>query len=60
MSKHAGFTRMDQSTQADWDIIGAEFRSFSKALPERIIAHLKLLDGDYAGFPIDRLSHLRL
>ena len=30
---------------------------FSKALPERILAHLKLLDGDYGGFPIDRYSH---
>lgn len=57
MNKHASFTRMDQSVQEDWDIIGAEFRPFSKELPNRVIAHLKLLDGDYAGFPIDRLSH---
>lgn len=57
MSKHASFTRMDQSVQEDWDIIGAEFRPFSKELPNRVMAHLKLLDGDYAGFPIDRLSH---
>ncbi|WP_234965707.1 HD domain-containing protein [Acinetobacter johnsonii] len=57
MSKHASFTRMDQSVQEDWDIIGAEFRPFSKELPDRVMAHLKLLDGDYAGFPIDRLSH---
>ncbi|KAA8554048.1 MULTISPECIES: HD domain-containing protein [Pseudomonas] len=57
MSQHATFTRMDQSTQADWDIIGAEFQHFTKELPNRVLAHLKLLDGDYSGFPIDRLSH---
>lgn len=57
MSQHATFTRMDESTQEDWDIIGPEFQHFASALPGRIIAHLKLLDGDYAGFPIDRLSH---
>lgn len=57
MTPHATFTRMDQSTQADWDIIGAEFQHFTKGLPDRVLAHLQLLDGDYAGFPIDRLSH---
>lgn len=57
MSQQATFTRMDQSTQADWDIIGAEFQHFTKELPNRVLAHLKLLDGDYSGFPIDRLSH---
>lgn len=57
MSPHATFTRMDQSTQADWDIIAAEFKLFTQELPDRVLAHLKLLDGDYSGFPIDRLSH---
>ncbi|BBH45678.1 HD domain-containing protein [Pseudomonas sp. KU43P] len=57
MNSLASFTRMDQSTQADWDIIGEEFHHFSQALPDRIIAHLMLLQGDYSGFPIDRLSH---
>lgn len=57
MSQHATFTRMDQSTQADWDIIAAEFQHFTQGLPDRVLAHLKLLDGDYSGFPIDRLSH---
>ena len=34
-----------------------EFKPFSQRLPDRILAHLKLLDGDYGGFPIDRYSH---
>ncbi|EPA95204.1 putative HD phosphohydrolase [Pseudomonas sp. G5(2012)] len=51
------FTRMDQSTQEDWDIISAEFKNFASALPDRIIAHMNLLSGDFSGFPIDRLDH---
>jgi predicted HD phosphohydrolase len=57
MNDRANFTRMDQSTAQDWALIATDFRSFSAALPDRILAHLKLLDGDYGGFPIDRYSH---
>jgi predicted HD phosphohydrolase len=31
--------------------------SFNQALPDRVLKHLKLLDGDYGGFPVDRLQH---
>lgn len=57
MNDRATFTRMDQSTAADWQLIAGEFRPFSQALPDRILAHLKLLDGDYGGFPVDRYTH---
>ncbi|OYV00526.1 MAG: phosphohydrolase [Burkholderiales bacterium PBB5] len=57
MSTRASFTRMDHSTAADWQAIGGEFAAFSKALPDRVLAHLKLLDGDYGGFPVDRYQH---
>jgi predicted HD phosphohydrolase len=57
MNDRATFTRMDQSTARDWQAITGEFMSFSKRLSERILAHLKLLDGDHGGFPIDRYSH---
>jgi predicted HD phosphohydrolase len=57
MNDRATFTRMDQSTAADWQIIAGEFMQFSQRLPDRILAHLMLLDGDYGGFPIDRYSH---
>ena len=32
--------------------------AFAAALSDRVLAHLKLLDGDYGGFPIDRLAAL--
>jgi predicted HD phosphohydrolase len=57
MNDRATFTRMDQSTQQDWQLIAADFKAFSSRLPERVLAHLKLLDGDYGGFPIDRYQH---
>ena len=57
MNDRATFTRMDQSSAADWALIAGEFQAFSRALPDRILAHLKLLDGDYGGFPIDRYRH---
>ncbi len=53
----AGFTAMEHGTQEDWAIIGGHFGQFSKGLADRVLAHLKLLDGDYGGFPVDRLEH---
>jgi predicted HD phosphohydrolase len=51
------FTRLDQSTQADWQILGGEFLKLAKGLPDRIVQHLQLLEGDFGGFPIDRYKH---
>src|SRR3954470_16065982 len=48
---------MEASTQADWRIIGAEFVRFARGLPDRVLKHLMLLDGDFGGFPVDRLTH---
>jgi predicted HD phosphohydrolase len=53
----AEFTTMEASTAEDWARIGAEFLTFSQKLPDRILAHLRLLDGDYGGFAVDRLTH---
>ena len=53
----ASFTDMQHSQADDWRIIGAEFRTFAAHVPDRVLAHLRLLDGDCGGFPIDRLAH---
>jgi predicted HD phosphohydrolase len=53
----AHFRRMQESTAADWKIIAGEFAPYAAALPDRVLAHLALLAGDYGGFPIDRLQH---
>jgi predicted HD phosphohydrolase len=55
--QRATFRSMEESSQADWAIIGSHFMSFNQDLPDRVLKHLKLLDGDYGGFPVDRLQH---
>ncbi|WP_298183897.1 HD domain-containing protein [uncultured Pseudomonas sp.] len=57
MNTHAQFTHMEDGSAEDWRIIAEDFMAHAAKLPERILAHLKLLDGDFGGFPIDRLSH---
>jgi predicted HD phosphohydrolase len=56
-SKRAQFHAMTESTPEDWQLIGGELEHFAERLPERLVAHLKLLRGDYGGFPVDRLEH---
>ena len=53
----ATFTSIESSSAADWQVIAKEFGDFARALPDRILTHMKLLDGDFGGFPIDRLTH---
>ena len=53
----ASFKKMSQSTADDWQGIMQEQLQFIGKLPDRIMAHLQLLDGDYGGFPVDRLQH---
>ena len=53
----ATFTDMKDSTREDWDKIGQCYREFAKGHPERILDHLRLLDGDFGGFKVDRLTH---
>jgi predicted HD phosphohydrolase len=57
MNDRATFKSMDTSTADDWAKIRAESVPFGKSLPERVLAHLKLLEGDYGGFPVDRYMH---
>lgn len=51
------FTSMEKSTSADWNVLSSHFLEYSRKLPDRVLAHLRLLDGDYGGFPVDRLTH---
>lgn len=53
----ASYTTMADGTQDDWNIIVSQMKPHQKALPERLIAHLNLLGGDYGGYAVDRLEH---
>ena len=57
MNARATFNRMEESTKEDWGLIVPEAMKMARTLPDRVITHLQLLDGDYGGFPIDRYSH---
>jgi predicted HD phosphohydrolase len=53
----ARFTSMEHGTADDWAVISSHFPDFARGLPDRVLAHLRLLDGDYGGFVVDRLTH---
>ena len=53
----AGFSDMSKSTADDWQIIMGEQIKFAPNGGKRVLDHLRLLDGDYGGFPVDRLTH---
>lgn len=55
--KQAKFKEMLEGTAEDWAAIAGHAKDFNKGLAKRVLAHLRLLDGDYGGFPIDRLEH---
>lgn len=57
MNKKPTFTSFSETTAEDWENIFSEQASLYTDLPIRIIDHLKLLKGDFSGFPIDRLDH---
>lgn len=57
MTEHATFSSMEHSTAHDWALIAADAKIAGRSLPDRVLAHLKLLDGDQGAFPIDRYQH---
>jgi predicted HD phosphohydrolase len=53
----AQFSAMTEGTQEDWSIIAASALEFYPGLADRVMTHLTLLDGDFGGFKVDRLTH---
>lgn len=53
----ATFRAMTEGTQEDWMKIASQFGPFAAKGGRRVLDHLRLLDGDYGGFPVDRLEH---
>ena len=53
----AEFRAITASTASDWALIGEQFLEYARHLPDRVLKHLRLLEGDYGGFPVDRLEH---
>jgi predicted HD phosphohydrolase len=56
-AERASFTSIESSTAADWQLIIGQLKPYARLLPDRVLAHMKLLEGDFGGFPVDRLTH---
>ena len=56
-SNQAQFKSMTEAQASDWGIIAGHMKGFMTELPQRIVAHMELLRGDYGGYPVDRLEH---
>jgi predicted HD phosphohydrolase len=48
---------MTDATPEDYQVIGAHGLAFMQGLPDRVLAHLRLLAGDTGGYAVDRLTH---
>jgi predicted HD phosphohydrolase len=55
--ERAGFTALKDVTAVDMRLIVRSAEAFGAGLADRVLAHLRLLDGDFGGFPVDRLTH---
>ncbi len=53
----ASFTAMTEAGPEDWKTIEEAHMEFCETIPERVLDHLRLLDGGFGGFPIHRLDH---
>ena len=53
----ASFKSFEDSQPEDWQTIAKNAAAFNKGLAKRVLDHLRLLDGDFGGFPVDRLQH---
>ena len=53
----AKFRRFDECTKEDMDAVAVNLIEYASELPDRVLEHLKLLDGDTGGFNVDRLEH---
>lgn len=56
-TSRAQFRSMEEGTAQDWRIIAGEFIPFASKTGGRVLDHLRLLGGDFGGFPVDRLEH---
>ena len=55
--RRAKFTQMKDGDADDYSIIAASNAKDYDHLADKVIAHLKMLQNDYGGFQIDRLTH---
>ena len=57
LEERARFSAMEHGTKEDWSIISRDYIQFAGGVADRVLTHLKLLKGDFGGFPVCRLEH---
>jgi len=57
LNRTVGFTEMLHGTREDYELLGVYEREYESALPERILASLKLLSVSLGGYAVTRLEH---
>ena len=57
--ERAQFKAMTEGTAEDRALISEQAIQYWTGLGGRVLTHLCLLDGDFGGFPVDRLEHSR-
>ncbi len=57
MLEYVSWTKMEDGTQEDWDLLFRLEKQANSDVVDRIIAHLKMLDVDWGGYRINRYQH---
>lgn len=57
MDGTVAFTRMDQGTREEYEMLEQLFRPLYDRLPDTVLGCLKQLGGDKMGYKVDRLQH---
>jgi predicted HD phosphohydrolase len=51
------FTTIDESTSADWRVIGRQMRVTQHMVADHVLMLMRTLGSDHGGFPVTRLEH---
>jgi predicted HD phosphohydrolase len=57
-NRRTDFTRMDESTRDQWQVIGEATVAYQPNVAQRIISMLRSFDGVHLGFGVDQLHHM--
>jgi predicted HD phosphohydrolase len=57
LNRVVGFTRMQDGTREDYQLLESYERDYLHDLPERILTALEKLKQSYGGYPLSRLDH---
>jgi predicted HD phosphohydrolase len=57
MTETVSFTRMDQGTREDYELLGRRYREHQAGLADMLLGLLEQMAGDTLGYQIDRFQH---